>query len=170
MQYWNVSNGFSVHESLPICISFLNKSVTFCLLPSKLDSKCLQRWTKRWLQSVFHQPCLTKCFPNFSLVTLHLPDPLTQHKGVGVRIGTSIVTQHHSLSRTGWCILFKPIRVIMSSPKDISIFMYFFFVFQNNGSLAWCQNHKQCSKVCPSPPSPPPHLSYLVTFNLLSVD
>uniref|UniRef100_A0A8B9D8G7 Anosmin-1 n=1 Tax=Anser cygnoides TaxID=8845 RepID=A0A8B9D8G7_ANSCY len=24
--------------------------------------------------------------------------------------------------------------------------MYFIFVFQNNGSLAWCQNHKQCSK------------------------
>lgn len=28
------------------------------------------------------------------------------------------------------------------------ILMYFLFVFQNNGSLAWCQNHKQCSKVC----------------------
>lgn len=137
-----------------------------CFLAS-LDSKCLQRWTKRWPKSVFHQPCLMKCFPNFFLVTLHLPQPFTQRKVVGVRIGTNAVTQHHSLSRTGSWILFKPIRVIMSSLKEILIFMVF-FVFQNNGSLAWCQNHKQCSKVCPF--SPPSHLSYLVAFDLLCVD
>ncbi|NWU00882.1 KALM protein, partial [Urocynchramus pylzowi] len=29
---------------------------------------------------------------------------------------------------------------------EILSFTYIFFVFQNNGSLAWCQNHKQCSK------------------------
>lgn len=29
----------------------------------------------------------------------------------------------------------------------MSPYFFFFFFLQNNGSLVWCQNHKQCSKV-----------------------
>lgn len=37
--------------------------------------------------------------------------------------------------------------------KNVSLMSLFFFLpLQNNGSLMWCQNHKQCSKVrWPSP-------------------
>lgn len=142
--------------------------LTFVYYLVILDSKYLQRWTKRWLWSVFLQTRLVKCFPNFFMFTLCLCEPLTPHKGLGDSIGTYVVAQHRSLSRTGWCIPFKYVRVNVCSLKEILIFMYISFVFQNNGSLAWCQNHKQCSKV--SPVFSPSYLCYLAAFSLLSVD
>lgn len=154
--------GFTFMNHYLSHVNFLNTSTTFWLLrckPTVYDDglKCA---------SVKFSTSLMKCFPNFSLVALHLPEPFTPHKAVGVRPGTSVATQHRSLSRTGWLMSsIYTCWVILYSLKEILMFMYFYFVFQNNGSLAWCQNHKQCSKVCPSHPPTPPYLSYLIAFN-----